>query len=249
MRPGDTKIGTRIWTPLLAKFTARIASACLRRDAWLTKVLANELDELDSEITTPNSEAARLFIASRLDALPRKLVTLTLPDELVHRLDDICERKRIVRDSFFNRLFLLAAGPRHHDRLFFEGDDGWFQRVLEHTDLSFSAAGSMLDPIPEFRDPFRAIRDGLDVIRNELIVEFGNAEEADAYLKHRRIYTVPITEKTFPRIDLSGLNVYLPDWQVPGATRHYGAPVDLSDLLDDPPEPSEDVTASKEAAP
>ena len=156
------KISIRIWEPALERFNERIDSACLRRDAYLSKVLEHELDRLEDAarfFATANSEAARQFIASRLDALPRKLVTLTLPEELVRRLDDICERKRIVRDSFFNRLFfLLAADREHRTRLFFEGDWSWLPALLEHTDFSASAAGEFLDAIPDFRDPFFAIR-------------------------------------------------------------------------------------------
>ena len=116
----NRKTSTRIWTPLLEKFTQRLDDACLRRDAWLSKVLERELDELEAAGTIRtfsfteivpdrervNSDAARQFIAARLDALPRKLVTFTLPEALVHRLDTLCESKRIVRDSFFNRLIL-----------------------------------------------------------------------------------------------------------------------------------------------
>ena len=248
--PATRKISVRIWTPLLEKFSQRMDSACLRRDAWLTKLLEREIDELDSEITTPNSEAARQFIVARLDALPRKLVTLTLPEELIRKLDQICERKHIARDAFFSRLFfLLVADFKVQTRLFFNDDDSWFERLLEGTDVSSSAAGDLLDPIPDFRDPFLTIREGQAVLREDLIKEFGTAERADEWLRDRRIYTAPITEKTFPKVDLSGLNVYLPDWRVPGATSHYGTPVDLSEFLDDSTGPQPDIDILKEPVP
>lgn len=230
MEPTPRKTSIRIWQPVLDRFNERINAACLRRDAWLTKVLDHELPHLEAEIRNPNSEAAQRFIASRLDALPRKLVTLTLPDELVRTLDDICQRKRIVRDSLFNRLFfLLVADFRLKTRLFFDGDNSWFPRLLERTNVSSSAAGDLLDAVPEFRDPFLAIREGQRVLRDELIKEFGTPERADEWFDERRIYTAPITETTFPKIDLSGLNVYLSDLNVPGTAEHGH----LSTLLDD----------------
>ena len=210
------KTSIKIWTPLLERFNELVDSACLRRDAWLTKALAHEVSELDAQVTVPNSEAAQRFIAFHLDTLPRKLVTLTLPATLVQRLDDICAGKRIVRDSFFNRLFFLLVASHKHNRLFFDENPEWFQNVLGDTDFHVQAATIVLDPIPEFRDPFLAIRYGLDNERDRLIKELGSAEQADEYLRDRRIYTAPITDQTFPKVDLFGLNVYLPDTMIPG---------------------------------
>lgn len=248
MKPGNTKVGTRIWTPLLEKFTARMDSACLRRDALLTKILEEELDVLDSEVAEPNAEAASKFIAARLDALPRKLVTFTLPQNLVQRLDDICERKRIVRDSFFNRLFfLLVADYRLITHLFFEGNEQWFHDLLEKTDFSSSAAGSLLDPIPDFRNPFTTIREGLWIDSKRLAEEAGITGDPEQWISDRRIYTAPITDKISSKVDLSGLNVRLPDRLVPGATDHYGVPVNLDDLLNYPHESTDRRADSTEA--
>jgi hypothetical protein len=210
------KTSIRIWQPALERFNERINSACLRRDAYLSKLLELELDELDAASATPNSVAVQQYISSRLDALPRKLVTLTLPDELVHRLDDICARKRIVRDSFFNRLFfLLAADRKLLTHLFFAGDWSWLYALQEHSDFGSSAAGEVLDPIPNFRDPFYAIR---------------SACQLPDWQGPDGIYTGPITANTFSSVDLSGLNVYLSDDALPAAAA--GAPaISLDDLL------------------
>jgi hypothetical protein len=213
------KTSIRIWEPAFKWFNDRINSACLRRDTYLTKVLEHELDRLEDTARffgDANSELARQFIASRLDTLPRKLVTLTLPEDLVRRLDDICERKRIVRDSFFNRLFfLLAADREHRTRLFFEGNWTWLQALLEHTDFSSSVAGEFLDAIPDFRDPFFAIRAACDV---------------PGYQGPDPIYIAPITAETFIGVDLSGLNVYMDDEHVPGSGPPI-ATISLDDLL------------------
>jgi hypothetical protein len=201
------KTSVRIWQPTLEKFDTRIKSACLRRDACLTRILERELDELDAAVEVPNSEIAQRFIASRLEALvPRKLVTLTLPNGLVQRLDDICAAKRIIRDSFFNRLFfLLAADLSHITRLFFDDDWSWHQALTRDKEFLHESAADQVTPIPEFRDPFHAIR---------------SACALPDWQGPDGIYLVPITVETDSGIDLdlSGLNVYLPDNQVPGAT-------------------------------
>ena len=103
------KISVKIWRPIIDKLDQKLDAACLRRDAYLNKVLENELPWLDSEVSLANSPAAQAFVAARLDQLDRKLVSLTLRPELIEQLNDICQRKRIVRDAFFNRLFLLLA--------------------------------------------------------------------------------------------------------------------------------------------
>ena len=94
------KISVKIWRPILDKLEAKIESACLRRDAYLAKVLEVELDWLDQEVSIPNSQASYDYVLERLDRLDRKLVSLALPQELTARLNDICSRKRIVRDAF-----------------------------------------------------------------------------------------------------------------------------------------------------
>lgn len=236
MEPTYRKISIRIWTPLLEKFGQRVDSACLRRDAYLTKVLRGELDELDGEITEPNSDAARAFIAAHLDTLPRKLVTLTLPEDLVRKLDDICERKRLIRDSYFNRLLFLLLGDRERvNHLFFDDDGGWLQDVFERTDFPYSDVPDLLDPIPDFRGPFAMIRLGLDVthsrLAEEATKEWGDATYADRWLSDRKIYTAPITSETFPKINLSGLNVYLSDRLVRGTAEHHRHETLFDDLL------------------
>lgn len=233
---GKQKIATRIWTPLLEKLTQRMDAACLRRDAYLARVLQGELDELDGEIAEPNSEAARTFVAARLDTLPRKLVTLTLPEDLVRKLDDICGRKRIVRDSFFNRLFFLLAGDwRVRERLFFPGDKRWFQRVLDKSDFSSTSAGDRLDPIPAVDDPFEAIRLGIYLQRDEEEEELEKELGIRKSKRHRHhsggIYTAVLDDSTFPKVDLYGLNTYLPDRLVPGTTEHRRFETLFDDLL------------------
>ena len=92
------------------------------------------------------------------------LVSIALAPELANRLHNICTRKRIVRDAFFNRLFLLlAAGPKTIDRLFFPDEPKWRTAVWSE----FTHAGPFFEngfyPLEAPVDPFWAIRAGLEM--------------------------------------------------------------------------------------
>jgi len=102
------KTSIKVWTPLIKKLDAQMKNACLRRDAYLSKVLEIELEALDAEVSIPNSQASYDYVIDRLNQLPRWLVSLALPSKLTEHLNDICRRKRIVRDAFFNRLFFYS---------------------------------------------------------------------------------------------------------------------------------------------
>ena len=77
------KISVKIWRPIIEKLDAKLDAACLRRDAYLAKLLATELDHLDAEVSLPNSPAAHDFTLERLDAFDRKLVSIALAPDLV----------------------------------------------------------------------------------------------------------------------------------------------------------------------
>jgi hypothetical protein len=223
------KISARIWTPLLEQFSQRIDSACLRRDVWLTKVLEEELSHLDAEVTEANSDAAQRFIATHLDTVPRKLVTLTLPDELVRRLDELCAAKRLVRDSFFNRLFYLSTlNHRQVTDLFFDGECGWLDELLETTDFSTRAVGDLLSPVPGFRNPFETIREGLSAERDRLAREPHGRDTADECLGRHSIYRMMIADGRYGHGILYGLSLHLADHFVPG-TQEYAATTALLD--------------------
>ena len=123
------KLTLRIRRPLLEAFNSTVENACLRRDQYLHAVLQHELPRLGAEISVPNSEAASNHVAKQLRNLPDlHPVSIALPRDTAQRLDDICRRKRIVRDAFFNRLFLLLSAPS--DQLDYhlslrEEDDDW----------------------------------------------------------------------------------------------------------------------------
>jgi hypothetical protein len=228
---------------VIKKLESKLESACLRRDAYLNRVLGIELDRLDNEVALANSESAQQFIADRLDALPRKLVTLTLKPELVDRLDDICRRKRIPRDAFFNRLFLLlAAKPKGIDTLFFRHFDGnWRSEVWSERRNDGPFFQNVFDPLDPDIDPFWAIREGIDLVSEDVELVDYTDPETGKIVKIREpfsssqvelpsgIYTRVWTDSESKDADLYGLNCHLPDWRVPGTAEQvkYSKELDL----------------------
>jgi len=234
------KISVKIWRPILDKLEAKIESACLRRDAYLAKVLEVELDWLDQEVSIPNSQASYGHVLERLDRLDRKLVSLALPPELTARLNDICSRKRIVRDAFFNRVFLLlAAAPGVVDTLLF-GDVGkeWRTEVWSENKHDGPFFQNGFYPLEPMIDPFWAVRCGLEMYAADAGLEDYIEPTTGASIRiHRSIageampagslYTTIFEQKVRDN-DLIGLSCYLPDWRIPGhgAEKEHHAKLD-----------------------
>jgi hypothetical protein len=222
------KISVKIWKPVMDKLDQKFDALCLRRDAYLNKLLARELSELDSEIPIPNSLAAQRFIAQRLDTLDRNVVSLTLNAELVAQLNAICQERCIPRDAYFNRLFLvLAASPQVIDRLYFGGPA---HRAWTRLDNEFG--GDFWQPgcypLNDGIDPFWAIRPALELLvrsnsRVELVEqpepESGRIIElqkdlAGGLAPVDSVYASYFSDE-LKDVDLRGMNCYMPDWRIP----------------------------------
>jgi len=218
------KISVKICRPFIHMLDQKVENACLRRDAYLSKVLEAELSRLDEEVSIPNSEDSRKFVAERLDLLDRKLVSLALRSELTARLDDICERKRIVRDAFFNRLFLLlAAPPKLLDALLFAEATAqdWRYKVWSEDRNEGPFYQNGFYPLAPVIDPFWALRAGI-----ERCIEV----EAEDYIEPTSGKKVRVTRDltgapmplpgvyttVFVKDKLLGMNCYMPDWHIPG---------------------------------
>ena len=238
------KISVKIWRPIIEKLDKKLDEACLRRDAYLNKVLEVELAFLDEEVSIPNSPAAYSFVANCVDSLDRKLVSLALRPDLVERLNEICSRKRIVRDAFFNRLFLLlAVRPKTIDSLLFQGAaNDWCRELWRdiHHDRSFFQ--SSLYPLATAIDPFWAIRDGLRLYDADAAIETytepssGRAisvqrDDVDSVRPIDSVYATLLELKIEGEISLLGLNCYMPDWRVPGEEAEILLRKKLDELL------------------
>lgn len=237
------KTSVRIWRPIMDKLDSKIESACLRRDAFLAKVLKVEAEWLDAEVPIPNSKKSYDYVLSRLDSLDRKLVTLALPPDLTTRINEICTRKRIVRDAFFNRLFLLlAAGPKTIDSLLFgniKGDwrnDVWADCKHDNTFLK-----KFVCPLEPSTDPFWAIRTALALYANESEIVEPIDDKYEAKVEVVRdtsgngtpttnIYTT-IFEQKMGTVDLLGLSCHMPEWRIPGSESEKTQKIALDDFF------------------
>lgn len=239
------KISIKIWRPIIDKLDEKMDLACLRRDAYLNKVLGVELNALDEEVSIPNSQASYNYVLDRLNQLDRKLVSLALPSELIARLNEICSRKRIVRDAFFNRLFLLlAASPKVVDALLF-GDIGseWRREVWSENKHDGPFFQNGFYPLEPMIDPFWAVRSGLAMCATDAGLEnyieptsgktiqitrdiTGAAVPADS------LYTTIFDKKVLGN-DLLGLSCYMPDSRVPGQKAEQEHRAKLDELFAD----------------
>jgi hypothetical protein len=236
------KISVKIWRPIIRKLDAKIDSACLRRDAYLAKVLEVELDWLEQEVSIPNSQASYDFVFERLDRLDRKLVSLALPPELTTRLTEICHRKRIVRDAFFNRVFLLlAAAPKVVDTLLFRGFDGdWRSLVWSENKHDGPFFQNGFYPMEPRVDPFWAMRCALADHEGEGVEDYVEPVSGKSIRMQRdlagkpmplnSLYTTLFDQKAGAD-DLLGLNCYVPDHRIPGHDAERVAQSKLDELL------------------
>ena len=237
------KISVRIWLPIIDKLDAKIETACLRRDAYLSKVLDIELNWLDQEVSIPNSQASYDYVFDQLDQLNRKPVSLALPSALTSRLNEICSRKRIVRDAFFNRIFLLlAASPKSIDTLLF-GDygDEWRKLVWSENKHDGPFFQNGFYPLEPMIDPFWAIRNGLEMYASDAGLEDYVESSSNKRISVKRDLTgavAPIDSlytTTFDQMvgdkNLLGLNCYMPDWRIPGHGAEQKHRAKLDELL------------------
>lgn len=235
------KISVKIWRPIIEKLDSKLQAACLRRDAYFTKVLGIEVAHLDREISVPNSQASYDHVAARLDEFDRKLVSLALPIELTTRINEVCARKRIVRDAFFNRLLLLlTAQPKTIDSLFFSGYEGdWRTDVWTEYQHEGPFFTNVFYPLETDIDPFWPIRLGLDLYNkgSQHLEEYIEPTTGESIEVSRDINgSVCPRDSLYARVldrkvgehNLGGFNCYVPDWCVPGheAESNYRAKLD-----------------------
>lgn len=224
---GVTKITTKVWRPALTAFNERIESACLRRDAYIGKLLETEIAHLENEIPLPNSAPAAKFIADRLSELERDTLTLAIPSSLSLKLTELCRNRNIVRDAFFNRLiFLLAAIPRQIDTLFFDGTSDW-HRYVQVAIGPYDIAGNDVYPLSSPIDPFWAIRLGLECYgadaqkleggKSDSGGTKGIVENFGDYQLQDGIYSTTFKGRWTDGTLIGGLNCWLPDWLLPNS--------------------------------
>jgi hypothetical protein len=238
------KISVKIWRPIIDKLDAKIEASCLRRDAYLAKLLESELAELDREVCLPNSQAAHDHIFEELDKLDRKLVSLALPPALAERLKEICARKRIVRDAFFNRLFLLlAASPKAIDGLFFSS---WAVNWRDEVWRDYKSDGPFFQdgfyPLESRVNPFWAMRCALQLVETDSgkvdcttdpttgIEGKVTRDLCGEVVPVESLYTKVLNKKV-GNDSLIGLSCHMPDHLVPGHTEERAHQAKLDELF------------------
>lgn len=226
------KITVNIWRPILDKLEEKLGSACLRRDAYLSKILKTEVEMLDQEVSILNSQESYDYVSRELVKLDRKLVSIALPLDISARLNEVCATKRIVRDAFFNRLFLLLAAKQSliDELIFGPGKDqhGWCGEVWRQIKESSSFFEDGFYPLGAVTNPFWAIRMGLD-LRNEgaeledyfepttgKTIKVSRDPVTETVEPARSLYTTVFRKKFRDNIGLLGLSCYLPDQEIPG---------------------------------
>lgn len=222
-----TKTTVKVWRPLADKLEARMTEACLRRDFYLARLLTSEVQHLDAEVAVASSQAAYEHVSDRLERLDRKAVSLALPPALVGQINEVCKSKRIVRDAFFNRLFLLlAASPKNLNALLFptyEGD--WKQDVWHEYGNDSATVDLGVLPLASVTEPFWAIREAF-VMNNRNLNSQESPDQGSGttvqmikvqpgkWTLPENVYTKYMDQKAGQH-DLIGLNCYLPDWRLP----------------------------------
>ena len=100
-------------------FEARVKDINLRRDSYLADRLKEEVERL-AEIATPTDLAISYVRLSEQYSKVEKLkMGLKLPEDLIARINEVCEEKRVPRDLFVETfLKFLANGNRDSVNIF-----------------------------------------------------------------------------------------------------------------------------------
>lgn len=226
-----SKILVQVWTPLVMNLNKHMDRIPLKRDAYLDSLIRSEIAMMDVELPEANSEEAKAYIKQGLQRLDRKQVSLTLSPDTIAILDDICECKKVLRDSFINHLFFfLVLGPKVINALY-----PWFKGCIEplgerignemlgvHT-YGLDAAASAL------RDPFEFYRECVNYVAKE---DGDGAPAKTFYQLQIPIERFEQTEK-FKReaSNLHGLNCFMPDYLVPDTSAYQESKKLADDFL------------------
>lgn len=237
---GDVrKVAIRFPRALFAKFSRKIEGACLRRDAFLNRVLDIELAALESEVRIPNSERARNHVRQQLSAVPgREPVTLSIERAHLDRLEALCETKRIDQDAFFNRLILLLVTPQSLLQYWFFPTD-W---EAEFDKNGGGTCSSYIDfcPIADRVNPFFTIRWAIEELwpEGDYVETRVPASQEVSLAWHeyggQRIHTKVLgLDGLQTGVSLEGFNCAFPDSYLPSAREADAKRVaEMFDFLD-----------------
>ena len=112
--PSLKKTTFRIREDYLSIFSSSIKRLGLRRDAYLNHVLREEIHLLKETVGNSERGEALLKLKGACEGVPRQKVGVTLGEDLIHEINEVCEEKRVPRDLFFEHaLKFLCLGEGH----------------------------------------------------------------------------------------------------------------------------------------
>lgn len=116
---GPTKLTAKLYAPMYADFEQQLSTALLGRDAFLDRMIWQEIPHLREELKGKRlSAAANRHISNKLKELGAKnsmrQVSVAVRFETAEALRTVVEEHNLVRDAFLNRLVALL---RSSDKL------------------------------------------------------------------------------------------------------------------------------------
>ncbi len=243
-------INIRLWLPLSARLTKSTEDAFLRRDSYLGHLLSEELPEITRELEgLTNSDAARRYISSRLEDAPRVSATLKLPPEVIDQLTTVCDAHNLVRDALFNRLvFLLTNSLERFAKIFEIDEQAIFavtgEPVRTGDDTWFAYDGGFIGPAAlRASSPFALVKQLLTRpldLQREVIEVLKDSEFPIPSYERENWLTASLSGLSFQNValrlnqpQLIGLNLYMPDSEIPGTTEYAKAQAESDVALKD----------------
>lgn len=194
--PTLTKITAKILPSVYWAFTRQVRDALLLRDAFLDRVIANEISHIKLDLKgLKMSDEAKRYVSSELDRLPgkgKKLhpVSITVRSTTADALREVVKEHNLCRDSLINWIIILLRST---------------DKLLDLLDLPKSVSTTRgTDDMPT--SPLQAIEaaqwDPFYYLRSASQTQY-----------HCGLYTLLIKALHLPQ--LNGLSCYLPDEMVP----------------------------------
>lgn len=225
------KVLVNVWLPLLNSLREYSEEACLRQDAFLSRVLDYVAREL-ANTAIRNSDEGREYLVKQLRKLETKAAPLSIAESTLEKVDVLCARMNVHRDCLINRvLLLLVPGQQRlvydwlyetkdiHAEMFQAWNDAY--GASDYDSLMFSAMHAVRTKLED--EPFGLIRPAL----REFYDEEDGIVDRDP-LTRLKMGKFVINGESF---DITGLNVNMPDAMVPGTPDHEEMESFLKTLL------------------
>ena len=103
-----TKLTVKIQNKMFTDFSEQISRLMLRRDAYLDRMISQEIPRLRADLEGKRlSGAANSFITQKLNEMDVKPFSIAITQETARALKDAVEDHNLVRDAFLNRLIAM----------------------------------------------------------------------------------------------------------------------------------------------